>query len=82
MDLDGEDLTVGTVLMNLRFYTDKIKVEEVRNSKHYYELMVHPGFVNKNYGGCDRDGKRPDEFSKSKDREVEMEGLKELAVYL
>ncbi|XP_014778293.1 carbohydrate deacetylase isoform X1 [Octopus bimaculoides] len=41
------------------------------------ELMVHPGYVTGNIGGC---GTGPDDFSQSNERQHEMEILKEMAL--
>lgn len=83
MDLNGNSLTKSHFQKNLSYYTGKIQPAEVKKSVHVYELMVHPGYVNKNNtGGCDKNGDCPDEFSKSVDREVEMQNLKQMGGFI
>lgn len=83
LNLMGSDLNLENVSKNLSFYSKQVEPYKIKNSPHYFELMCHPGYKNKNgVGGCYKNGNKCDEFSQSEDREIEMSNLKEIAVYL
>lgn len=68
LSVDRLDKTFGIIGLN-GFFDD-------------YELMVHPGFKTLRKGGCTSEGENFDDFSKSEDRELEMERLVSIHTYL
>jgi len=56
----------------------KIKLDFESKKKVLLELMVHPGYMTKQYGGCTKTGDSFDSFSTSHEREHEIQALKSL----
>jgi len=75
LHLMGQDLTVDRLDKTLQI----IGMDSFFDD---FELMVHPGFKTLRKGGCTGDGEDFDDFSKSGDRELEMERLVAINTYL
>ena len=69
MHLMGKDLNLSRLRKTLSSMND---------CSGKLELMVHPGYKTERKGGCTNSGDDFDEFSKSEEREIEMEQLVEI----
>ncbi|GAB1608161.1 carbohydrate deacetylase-like isoform X1 [Argonauta hians] len=83
----GHNLTEKNLLERIRTQLDSLEDKRQSNSPNSnktaassrepwnFELMVHPGYLTGDVGGC---GAGPDEFSQSTERQHELNVLKEL----
>ena len=93
MNLMGSNLSVMNFKKEIEFIIDsdsslygrgdlpigsKMQLNFECKEKVLLELMVHPGYITKQYGGCTKTGDSFDSFSSSHEREHEIKALKSL----